>query len=316
MLKKFREFLKDEPTKKNEVITKDINTNSSSAGLATTIDAEGNQFVNTYLALTADENILQVKKEVLEDEVKALPSLKAGEIDIKQTYIYLDKDEIEVSGFIRNGTESPISFNAVSLGIMDSSNNLIAQQSFPLGELGVIPPGGARPCHFRFSPENSFIKEFDQKECCIVFQPETNQTNSQTVNQLKLLNPPSWMSKEQLTNLERYIAQLPVVLEGEFNIAGLEARFVEGKGIDAVLIFRNGSKEKFNLGKMPLAFIDIEGNELAAGVFELSHITIDGHSAMILNLTFDKSLFTFEGEPDLSAWAVALMDVDNGGLAS
>ena len=114
------------------------------------------EYVSTVLSLLDEEEnvVSDVQKEIYMDEIRDLPPIKKGELNVSGVYAYDLGDKVEVKVYIRNGLSTNLNLQKIPFLIVNSKGETLASQTFNLASLGKLPPRSARPVKLYFEKKN------------------------------------------------------------------------------------------------------------------------------------------------------------------
>ena len=137
------------------------------------------EYVSTVLSLLdAEENIVSnVQKEIFEDEIKELPPIKEGELNVTGMYVYDGEDKLEVKIYIRNGLSYNLNLDIIPFVITNSKGKVLASQEFNLASLGTLPPHSARPLKLYFDKKNVKVDKIPEDDWQIALNGKFNITS-------------------------------------------------------------------------------------------------------------------------------------------
>ncbi|USG65345.1 accessory Sec system S-layer assembly protein [Brevibacillus ruminantium] len=242
-------------------------------------------------------------KYALSFTAQELPPIQSDNISITGLSLVPHEQGIEVTAFLRNGTDKLVRLQKMTLVVLFDEDELFARQEFDMSEVGEIPPHSARPWAFVFTSENFLKRDVLLKNWKIAF--ELAQKKMVLPQQLELEE--SWiraLNDQQKQSLIELAKRLPALKEGEVNIQSVQIRRSDEGSLHAMLLIRNGSTESLTLDKLPLALHDAAGQQVAVGLFELNGLTVRANTSKPWMFIFPKESILIE-EPDLSRWKVS-----------
>ncbi|MFF2590089.1 SLAP domain-containing protein [Peribacillus butanolivorans] len=117
---------------------------------------------------------------------------------------------------------------------------------------------------------------------------------------------PIWieqLSEAQRENLQRLVAGLPKINQGEVNFMGLEATLKENNQLAVTVLVRNGSDKQIKIEKLPLIVEDADGDQVCQGGFSLEDFEVKSNTSKPWTFIFPGELVT-KKNPDLTSWKV------------
>lgn len=211
---------------------------------------------------------------------------------------------VEVTAFIRNGSDRPLKLGEMTLVILFGDQQLFTRQKFDLAEIGEIPPRSARPWSFVFEREHFLQVDVLLTSWKLAF--EMAQKKMVLPQQLELEE--SWirsLSDEQKNALIELAKRLPSIKEGEVNIQSMQLRRDESGALNVMLLIRNGSTQSLSFEKLPLVLYDATGDKAAEGLFELGSLTVNANTSKPWLFIFPPESIQKQ-EADFSRWKVSV----------
>ncbi|WP_139491141.1 accessory Sec system S-layer assembly protein [Brevibacillus dissolubilis] len=258
----------------------------------------------TVLSLHPDwENKVDpTQKYTLAFMVNQLEPLPAGYMAVQGLKIIPHEDGVEVTAFVRNGSDQPLTLGERTLCIVLPDDVLFARQSFNMAELGELPPHSARPWSFVFNRDNFLAHNIMVKKWKLAFE----QAQKRLVLPHKLEMEESWLKvlsdgqKQAFIDLAK---KLPPINEGEINLQSVSLHPLTNGSLQVIVLFRNGTKQPLFLNSLPLAIKDAQGDVVAQSMFELENFKLDTDTSKPWLFIFPKEAVQKEN-PDLSRWGV------------
>ncbi|WP_425622729.1 accessory Sec system S-layer assembly protein [Brevibacillus borstelensis] len=244
------------------------------------------------------------EKYALSFTAQELPPLEPGNISLAGISLVPHEQGVEVTAFLRNGTDRPVRLQNMTLVILIGEEELFTRQTFDLSEAGEIPAHSARPWSFVFRSEYFLKVDVLLQNWKIAF--ELAQKKMVLPQQLELEE--SWirtLSDEQKEGLIELAKRLPALKEGEVNIQSVQVQRSKEGSLHVILLIRNGSVQSLSFEKLPLALYDASGQKVAIGLFELGGLTVNANTSKPWMFIFPKESILIE-EPDLSRWKVSI----------
>ncbi|SDI06123.1 SLAP domain-containing protein [Desulfosporosinus hippei] len=246
-----------------------------------------------------EANLLnQSSKEQLDE--RQLPPLTEGRVAIHFTSATPDGGALIVGFYISNGFSKKVKFKNISLVLLDSNKQVLAQQSFRGETIGVVAGRSAKACVVRFEPDNVYVKDVPS-ECEVCFDVRDKRPKKVKIGYQTL---PKNISLDQQQKLEQILAKLPPMKHGEVDFSRLCAKVTAQNELLATVIIRNSMDKPINLEKMPLIILDANQKELARGIFDVKNIIIKPYKAILWTFKF-QHIFE-DSDVDLSTWHIVL----------
>jgi accessory Sec system S-layer assembly protein len=262
--------------------------------------------VTTSLSLheSWEKRLNMQEKYALSFMAQELPPLEEGNISLAGISLVPHDDGVQVTAFLRNGTNRPLRLGEMPLVVLFGDQQLFTRQTFDLGELGEIPPYAARPWTFVFKREYFLQVNVLLTNWKIAF--ELAQKKMVLPQQLELEE--SWikaLTDEQKQSLIELAKRLPPLKEGEVNIQSVQLRRAEDGALHAMLLIRNGSTQSLSIEKLPLALYDAAGDKVAEGLFELGGLTVNANTSKPWMFIYPKES-VLKDDADFSRWKVGV----------
>lgn len=250
------------------------------------------------LSLHPEWEISKQEQYVYQFHLNQLPDLEENQLSITGFKIDEYDEFFTITGFIRSTVPQPITFEMLSLLLLDENQEVSARETFDMERFGELPPLSARPWRFIFDKETLLEgKEIPKEGWTLAFELKKRNTH-------RLDLDASWkesISKEQTAHLEKIVENLKPLNQNEVNLMGLEAVFTENRDLQVTLLIRNGSEKAIQLDQLPLVIEDASGDIIARGVFQTGGLTVKENTSKPWNFVFSHTLLTKE-EIDLSRW--------------
>ncbi|MED5053050.1 accessory Sec system S-layer assembly protein [Anoxybacillus rupiensis] len=215
-------------------------------------------------------------------------------IELKQT----EKGYV-VTAFVRSSLAKAISFSDTTLLLIGPNGEMLARKTFPLAELGELPPRSSRPWKFFFERETLRVAELPAVDWKIAFE-----LRKPTAHSLDLSE--SWeksLADEDKEKLRTLVQSIQPPKPGEINFMGLQIQQAENGDIHATLLIRNGSDKNIQIQQLPLQIEDAAGDLVAQGAFTLQAFEVKANTSKPWTFIFPKALVVKE-KPDFRAWKV------------
>ncbi|MEK4577038.1 accessory Sec system S-layer assembly protein [Bacillus sp. FSL R12-0074] len=226
---------------------------------------------------------------------KELPRLQEYQISLSGIEIEKRDGAYDVAAFIRSSVPKPISFEEVTLLLLNKDKKLCARKTFNLSALGDIPENVNMPFVFTFEQETITEAELSQSDWELAFELESK-------HQLDL--DPSWKSQLPEASkdaLRNFVDNLTPPNEGEINFLGLQAALKENGDLHTTLLIRNGCKDNIQLEQLPLHIEDASGEVVVKGAFTLPNLEIKANTTKPWSFVFPASS-VLKQNMDLSSW--------------
>lgn len=228
-----------------------------------------NSIVNVELSLKGEEYISELRKKVYEDELREINlkfPLYENEIDIKQSYIIKNDNNLEVGFFIRNGLIKNIAIEVVSLVVEDKQGNCVLSKVFNFKNYGTIPPLSAKPyvVNFEF---NDNVNIIDGEEYTIKLDDANNYKLFSSV-ETKIDNMPLDISFDEEQEIRNYANNLETLKQDRIDISIYKLSYTKIQGIECSVIIRNGYNKDINFEKLPITILNEDGEVVARKLFE------------------------------------------------
>ena len=227
-----------------------------------------------------------------------LEPLKPNQISLAGIELRMEEGQAVAIAFMRNSLNKGITFEKVTLLLLDEQEEMIARHEFDLSELGEIPGRSSRPWQFVFPASSLRKQEFSTSGWKIAF--EIKQKHSLDLED-------SWnssLSTEDKDKLKNLIDKLDPPKEGEVNFMGLQASLRDNGDFHVTVLIRNGSPKNINIQQLPLQVTDAAGDLVAKGGFQLNDLQIKANTTKPWTFIFPASL-VLKQNPDLSKWTAA-----------
>ncbi|MEJ8544124.1 accessory Sec system S-layer assembly protein [Brevibacillus borstelensis] len=273
-------------------------------GVAANRPSEAGVMTKLSLHESWERQLNTTEKYALSFTAQELPPMQPGNLSLAGLSLLPHEQGIEVTAFLRNGTDRPVRLEEMTLVILFGEEKLFTRQKFDLSEVGEIPPYSARPWSFVFLSEHFLQVDVLLKNWKIAF--ELAQKKMVLPQQLELEE--SWiraLTDEQKESLIELAKGLPALKEGEVNVQSVQVRRSEDGAFHAMLLIRNGSTQSISFQSLPLALYDASGQKVAIGQFELGGLTVNTNTSKPWMFIFPKESILIE-EPDLSRWKVSI----------
>ncbi|MCB2339565.1 SLAP domain-containing protein [Clostridium estertheticum] len=221
------------------------------------------------------------KQEFYRDEIKLLPDMNEGDININTTYVFDLGDKVEVGVYFRNGLSEAINFDKVSLKILNFKNEVVANQIFELREVGDIPAYSVVPWKLYFNKKNVFANIIELQEGWhVVFDTNIKAHNSMKI---EFENVPN---KSEFDKLRKYLDKLPPIAAGNISISSYEIQKSNNGELMVALILRNAAPRKIKVEKIHITIKNNENNKVVfVGTFNTTDLEVNSLKAEFLQLS-------------------------------
>ena len=270
------------------------------------------EYVSTVLSLLdAEENIVSdVQKEIFEDEIKELPPIKKGHLNVSGVYVYEAEDKLEVKIYVRNGLSHNLNLTKIPFVIRNSKGDILASQEFNLASLGTLPPRSARPLKLYFDKKNVKVDKIPEDDWHIAL-------NGKFVITSKIRPIYEGLSEEITVKdklvFDKFLDELPEMEEGQFSISTFSIGLQKNGNILVTAVMRNATNKPITVDKIPMTVVDAKKRAVKSEKFVLENFTVNPYRARVCNFAFPTNVHP-EEDTALNDWSVAYKLVDiNGG---
>ncbi|MGK0468495.1 SLAP domain-containing protein [Clostridium sp.] len=235
-----------------------------------------------YLNDEHEDSHATSKKEFYQDELELLPEMNEGDININTTYVFDLGDKMEVGVYFRNGLSKAINFDKVPLKILNSKDEVVANQIFELREIGDIPAFSAVPYKLYYNKENVFTDIIAMQDGWhIVFDTNIKAYNSIKIEFENVPNEP------EFNKLHKYLDKLPPMSSGNISISLYEIQKSNNGELAIALIIRNAAAKKIKVEKIPITIKNNENDKIVSiGTFNTADLEIESLKARFFKLSF------------------------------
>jgi SLAP domain-containing protein len=254
------------------------------------------------LSLLAKDDVVisDVQKEILEDEIKELPPIKKGHLNLSGIYIYGVEDKYEVKIYVRNGLQDNLNLEDIPIVIKDSNGDIIASKMFDFRKLGQLPPYSVRPLKLYFDKSEFKVDKIPEK-WDIALSGEFKITRKVKTSYEGL---PKKISDKDRKVLQSFLEGLPELEEGEFSIS----TFSIGVNIDgtilATCVMRNASLKSVEVNTIPITVLNERNQIVTSNKFELKDFSVSPYRARLCNFSFQTGIRP-EKAQELKGWSIA-----------
>jgi SLAP domain-containing protein len=270
------------------------------------------EYVSTVLSLLDEEEnvVSDVQKEIFIDEIRELPPIKEGELNVSGVYAYDLGDKVEVKVYVRNGLSTNLNLQKIPFLIVNSKGKTLASQTFNLSSLGKLPPHSARPVKLYFEKKNLKVDKIPADDWKIVLNGEFNITSKVRPRYEGL---PEGISVEDKLVFDKFLDELPEMEEGEFSISTFSIGLQTNGNILITTVMRNATNKPITINKMPMTVLDKNKRAVKSQDFNLKDFTVSPYRAKLCNFAFPTDVHP-EYDQALEGWSVIYKLVNiNGG---
>ena len=262
------------------------------------ITESNHEEIDTELSLHPEWTMPREQEYVYRFLNNELDPLKPNQISLAGIELRKEEPDLVAIAFVRNSLDKSISFEKVTLLVLDEDKQPIARHEFDMAEIGELPGKSSRPWKFTF-PSASILKQsFSTTGWQLAFEIKPKHA---------LDLEESWqssLSTEDKAKLERIVNDLTPPKEGEVNFMGLQAAQRENGDLHVTVLIRNGSPKSIHIQQLPLQITDAEGEVIAKGGFQLNDLQVKANTTKPWTFIFPASMLLKE-EFDLSKWKVS-----------
>lgn len=258
--------------------------------------------VKTKLSLTEkyEDIISDVQKDILQEEISDLSSMKENDINISTIYVFDDGEDLEAKVYFRNATSNKINFEYVPLILVNSDEQVISRKIFDLRELGDIPSGGARPWKLHFDKQSSDMELFKNKQCRVIFNMNLKAVNYANIEYEQLSQ--DYMNIKPV--FDRFLEQLPKIEKGQLSFSVFDISIGVNGNIVVTLVIRNSSNEIAEIKEIPVTIKDKNDNLVVSGRFTLNDFKVSSMKAQVCNLAFEANIQTEVAKSVKDQWHI------------
>lgn len=283
---------------KNSTETREVEKETAASPETAAVDEKT---VETNLIFHPEMYMSPQEKYVYRYHHLRLPKLKENQISISGFKLQEYDDSLFVIAFLRNTLEKAVTFESVDLLILNKENQPIAKQTFDMDDLIELPPMSCMPWRFLFSEESRLTEEVPSEgEWTIAFELKSKEQPHQLDLDVSWENQ---LAPNQKEHLEKIVANLPKLSQGEVNFMGIEVKFIQDHALAVTVLIRNGSTKNIQLEQIPLVVEDAQGDIVCQGGFKLEQFEVKANTSKPWTFIFPAQL-VLKPEPDLSSWKV------------
>ncbi|MBV4417255.1 SLAP domain-containing protein [Clostridium tyrobutyricum] len=261
-----------------------------------------NQYVSTKLSLLDKDDVVisDVQKEILEDEIKELPPIKEGQLNLSGIYIYDLGEKYELKIYVRNGLSDNLNLEDIPIVIKDSKGKIIASKMFDFRKLGELPPHSVRPLKLYFNKEDFTVDKIPEKwEVALNGSFKISRKVKPVYEGL-----PENISDKDRKVLETFLEGLPDIEEGEFSISTFSIGINTDGTILATCVMRNGSPKLIEVNTIPITLLNEKKQIVNSNQFELKDFSVNPYRARLCNFSFQTGVKP-EKAQELKGWSIA-----------
>ncbi len=257
------------------------------------------QEIETALSIHPNWNLPKEQEYVFRFLNNDLQPLKPNQISLSGVELEQDNGSLQVTAFVRNSIAKPIRLEKVELLLLNADKDVIGRKEFDLSELGEIPAKSSRPWMFVFEQGTLASQDMPSEGWSLAFN-----VSSMQPHRLDLAE--AWkesLPEEEQNKLAELVKTLPKPKSKEFNIMGLQAKFLENGNLNITVLFRNGNHKGIQIQQLPLEVYDANQDVVARGAFKLEDFEVKANTTKPWSLIYPKEMILKEN-PDFSKWIV------------
>ncbi|WP_195604276.1 SLAP domain-containing protein [Clostridium tyrobutyricum] len=260
------------------------------------------QYVSTKLSLSDKDDVVisDVQKELLKDEIKELPPIKEGQLNLSGIYIYDLGEKYELKIYVRNGLSDNLNLEDIPIVIKDSKGKIIASKMFDFRKLGELPPHSVRPLKLYFN-KNEFEVDKIPEKWEVALNGSFKISRKVKPEYEGLLENIS--DKDQKV-LETFLEGLPDIEEGEFSISTFSIGINTDGTILATCVMRNASHKSVAVNTIPITLLNEKNQIVNSNKFELKDFSVNSYRARLCNFSFQTGIRP-EKAQELKGWSIA-----------
>ncbi|MFS0783713.1 accessory Sec system S-layer assembly protein [Bacillus sp. 1P06AnD] len=228
-----------------------------------------------------------------------LAPLKPNQISLAPIELHKDENgQLIAIAFVRNSLAKPITFEEVTLLLLDSEQQPIARNEFNMAELGELPGRSSRPWQFIFPVGTIMQDEYNTNDWTLAFEikPKHSLDLEESWN--------SSLSTEDKEKLRNLVDDLTPPKEGEVNFMGMQASKRENGDLHVTVLIRNGSPKNITIQQLPLQVTDAKNEIVAKGGFQLNDLEVKANTTKPWTFIFPANIL-IKDDMDLSTWKIA-----------
>lgn len=244
--------------------------------------------VKTKLSLLEKQDIIasDVQKEILNDEIAALPPIKENDINISTIYAFEDSENIEVKVYFRNGLHRKVNFEYLPLTLLNSEGQVVGKKIFDLAEMGDLEYGAARPWKLFFEKSKVDMDRFSPKSCRVVFDGGLKAVKYAPI----ALDETSVEDGKYVQMFKTFLESLPKVQRESVAISKFKIAIQKPGKIIVTLLIRNGCRKPVKFDKLPITIRDEKNAVVASSNFDTKGLEVGPMKARVCNFIFGTNL--------------------------
>lgn len=261
-----------------------------------------NQYVSTKLSLSDKDDVVisDVQKEILEDEIKELPPIKEGQLNLSGIYIYDMGEKYELKIYVRNGLSDNLNLEDIPIVIKGSRGKILASKVFDFRKLGELPPHSVRPLKLYFDKDEFRVDKIPEK-WKVALSGKFKITR-------KVKTPyeglPEKISDKDRKVLQDFLETLPELEEGAFSVSLFSLGINTDGVILATCVVRNAASKSVTVNAIPITLLNDKKQIVASNQFELKDFTVSPYRARLCNFSFQTGVKP-EKAQELKGWSIA-----------
>ncbi|MGP4078987.1 accessory Sec system S-layer assembly protein [Pseudalkalibacillus sp. R45] len=259
-----------------------------------------NNMIQTTLSYHPEWNVEQNEKYVFQFHHNQLNGMERNQISVNGIKLTEAEDSFVATAFIRNTLSNAIRFDALTLLLLNSEEQVVAKRTFEMHHFGELDSLHCRPWRFLFSKDD--LKDgarLPVQDFKLAFEIKQKQQSS---HRLELAD--SWkqnLNAGQKNEINELVGKLPPLKKNEVNLMGIQAEQKNDDSLHVMILIRNGSDKNIKLEKLPLTIEDAHNKIIAKGLFELEDFQIRANTSKPWSFIFPPELVK-ENEIDLTRW--------------
>lgn len=260
-----------------------------------------NQYVSTKLSLLGKDDVVisDVHKEIMEDEIRELPPIKEGQLNLSGIYIYDVGSKYEVKIYVRNGLPDNLNLEDIPIVIRNSKGEVLASKMFDFRKLGELPPHSVRPLKLYFDKED-FKADAIPDDWEVALNGTFKITRKVKPVYEKL---PENIEDKDRQVLEQFLEGLPEIEEGQFSISVFSIGINTNGNVLVTCVARNASPKSIELNKIPITVLNEDSRIVYSNQFELDDFQISPYRARLCNFAFPTDIRP-EKPQELKGWSI------------
>lgn len=267
------------------------------------------QYVYTKLSLLDKDDVVlsDVHKEIMKDEIKELPPIKEGQLNLSGIYIYDVGDKYEVKLYVRNGLSYNLNLKNLPLVIENSKGDILASKMFDFTKIGELPPHSVRPVKIYFSKQ-----DFKTEPLPDDWKIALNGTFKIT-REIKPVYEglPENISDKDRRVFDEFLEGLPKIEEDEFSISTFSIGINTDGNILVTCVMRNASSKIVTVNKVPITLLNQDKKVVRSNEFELQNFDVHPYKARVCNFVFPTTVRP-ERAQELKGWSIVYKLLQTG----